>query len=47
MTLEFRSVRGCEKDPIREFYAQFGDKLPPELTHALEGLEQRLSAERG
>ena len=27
---------------IREFYAKFGDKLPKELEHELEGLEARL-----
>jgi len=37
----------AELEPIREFYAQFGDKLPPELTHALDALEQRLNAARG
>jgi acetyltransferase len=26
MTLEFRSVRGCEKDPIREFYARLSPR---------------------
>ena len=26
MTLEFRSVRGCEKDPIREFHARLSPR---------------------
>jgi phosphoenolpyruvate carboxykinase (GTP) len=29
---------------IREHYAQFGDRLPPELAAQLDGLEQRLNA---
>ena len=29
---------------MREHLAKFGDKLPPELTAQLDGLEQRLSA---
>jgi phosphoenolpyruvate carboxykinase (GTP) len=32
--------------PIREFYAQFGDKLPPELARQLDALEQRLTSAR-
>jgi phosphoenolpyruvate carboxykinase (GTP) len=32
-----------EIEPIREFYARFGDKLPAELSRQLEALEQRLS----
>ena len=31
-----------EIEPIREFYARFGDRLPPELTAQLDALEQRL-----
>jgi phosphoenolpyruvate carboxykinase (GTP) len=31
-----------EIDPIREFYAKFGDKLPAELPRQLDALEQRL-----
>jgi phosphoenolpyruvate carboxykinase (GTP) len=33
-----------EIDPIREFYAQFGEKLPDELRAQLDALEQRLQA---
>jgi phosphoenolpyruvate carboxykinase (GTP) len=33
-----------EVEPIREFYAQFGDKLPRELHAQLDALEQRLQA---
>jgi phosphoenolpyruvate carboxykinase (GTP) len=33
-----------EIEPIREFYAQFGGKLPPELARQLDGLEERLRA---
>jgi phosphoenolpyruvate carboxykinase (GTP) len=29
---------------IEEFFAQFGDKLPPELRKAVDGLEQRISS---
>jgi phosphoenolpyruvate carboxykinase (GTP) len=32
----------AEIDPIREFYAQFGDKLPAELAAQLDALESRL-----
>ena len=28
--------------PIREFFEEFGDKLPPELTKQLDALEERL-----
>ena len=31
-----------EIDPIREFYAQFGDKLPDELRAQLDALAERL-----
>src|SRR5918997_650843 len=33
-------------EPIRAFYAQFGDKLPEELTAQLDALEERLRAAR-
>jgi phosphoenolpyruvate carboxykinase (GTP) len=33
-----------EVDPIREFYAKFGEKLPGELRAQLDSLEQRLRA---
>ena len=33
-----------EIDPIREFYAKFGEKLPAELREQLDALEQRLRA---
>jgi phosphoenolpyruvate carboxykinase (GTP) len=33
-----------EIDPIREFYAQFGEKLPDELKAQLDALQERLSA---
>jgi phosphoenolpyruvate carboxykinase (GTP) len=33
-----------EIEPIREFYAEFGAKLPPELARQLDALEQRLKA---
>jgi phosphoenolpyruvate carboxykinase (GTP) len=33
-----------EIEPIREFYAKFGDKLPPELREQLDALERRLRA---
>jgi phosphoenolpyruvate carboxykinase (GTP) len=33
-----------EIEPIREFFAKFGDKLPAELTRQLDALESRLSA---
>jgi phosphoenolpyruvate carboxykinase (GTP) len=33
-----------EVDPIREFYAKFGEKLPGELRAQLDALEQRLRA---
>jgi phosphoenolpyruvate carboxykinase (GTP) len=33
-----------EVDLIDEFYAQFGDRLPPALHHELEALRERLSA---
>jgi phosphoenolpyruvate carboxykinase (GTP) len=32
----------AEIDPIREFYAQFGEKLPSELRAELDALEERL-----
>ena len=32
----------AEIEPIREFYAQFGDKLPDALNRQLDALEQRL-----
>jgi phosphoenolpyruvate carboxykinase (GTP) len=32
----------AEIDPVREFYAQFGKKLPDELRAQLDALEQRL-----
>ena len=36
---------GCaEIEPIREFYAKFGEKLPGELRAQLDALEQRLRA---
>jgi GTP-dependent phosphoenolpyruvate carboxykinase len=31
---------------IREYYAQFGAKMPKELVGELDGLERRLRAER-
>jgi phosphoenolpyruvate carboxykinase (GTP) len=31
-----------EIEPIREFFAKFGDKLPAELTRQLDALEERL-----
>ena len=31
-----------EIPPIREFFAEFGDKLPGELREALDGLEGRI-----
>jgi phosphoenolpyruvate carboxykinase (GTP) len=33
----------AEIEPIREFYAQFGEKLPPALSRQLDALEQRLA----
>ena len=33
-----------EIEPIREFFAKFGDRLPGELTRQLEALEQRLES---
>jgi phosphoenolpyruvate carboxykinase (GTP) len=36
-----------EVDPIREFYAQFGDRLPDELKAQLEALQQRLEQAAG
>jgi phosphoenolpyruvate carboxykinase (GTP) len=33
-----------EIEPIREFYDQFGEKLPGELRAQLDALEQRLRA---
>jgi phosphoenolpyruvate carboxykinase (GTP) len=33
-----------EIEPIREFFAKFGDKLPGELTRQLEALEERLES---
>jgi phosphoenolpyruvate carboxykinase (GTP) len=33
-----------EVDPIREFYAKFGEKLPGDLRAQLDALEQRLRA---
>jgi phosphoenolpyruvate carboxykinase (GTP) len=36
-----------EIDPIREFYAQFGDKLPDELKAQLDALQQRLERAAG
>jgi phosphoenolpyruvate carboxykinase (GTP) len=35
-----------EIDPIREFYAQFGDKLPDELRAQLDALQERLDRAR-
>ena len=35
-----------EIEPIREFYAGFGDKLPAELTRQLGRLEERVAAAR-
>jgi phosphoenolpyruvate carboxykinase (GTP) len=32
----------AEIDPVREFYAQFGEKLPVELRRQLDALEERL-----
>ena len=32
----------AEIEPIREFYAEFGDKLPDELTRQLDRLEERV-----
>ena len=32
-----------EIEPIREFYAKFGDKLPRGLTRQLDLLEERLN----
>ena len=37
----------AEIAPIREYFAQFGDKLPAELREQLDALEERLSAGRG
>ena len=37
-------VAAEEIDPIREFYAEFGEKLPRELEAQLDALEQRLRA---
>ena len=39
-----RRSRGVEAEiePIREFFAKFGDKLPAELTRQLDALEERL-----
>ncbi len=34
----------AEAANVREFYQQFGDKLPPKLMEELEGLENRLQA---
>jgi phosphoenolpyruvate carboxykinase (GTP) len=36
----------AEIDPIREFYAQFGGKLPAELRAQLDALEERLHSAR-
>src|SRR5829696_3658777 len=36
-----------EIEPIREFYARFGDKLPGELTAQLDALDRRLDSARG
>jgi phosphoenolpyruvate carboxykinase (GTP) len=33
-----------EIEPIREFFAKFGDKLPAELTRQLDALEERLTS---
>jgi phosphoenolpyruvate carboxykinase (GTP) len=33
-----------EIEPIREFFAKFGDKLPEELTRQLDALEERLQS---
>jgi phosphoenolpyruvate carboxykinase (GTP) len=33
----------AEIPPIREFFAEFGDRLPSELTAQLDALEERLS----
>ena len=33
-----------EIEPIREFFAKFGDKLPAELRAQLDALEERLRA---
>jgi phosphoenolpyruvate carboxykinase (GTP) len=33
-----------EIEPIREFFAKFGDKLPDELTRQLDALERRLES---
>ena len=33
----------AEIEPIREFYAEFGEKLPAELRAQLDALEQRLT----
>jgi phosphoenolpyruvate carboxykinase (GTP) len=35
-----------EIDPIREFYATFGEKLPDELNRQLDALQERLEAAR-
>ena len=35
-----------EIEPIREFYAQFGEKLPRELREQLDALEERLNSAR-
>ena len=32
-----------EVEPIREFYAEFGDRLPRQLTRQLDLLEERLN----
>jgi len=33
-----------EADLTEEYFAQFGDKLPAELTHQLAGLRERIVA---
>lgn len=39
-----RDLWKAEAAGIREFYQQFGDKLPKELAQELENLEARLNA---
>ena len=33
-----------ETEPIREFYDEFGEKLPDELSAQLDALEERLNS---
>jgi phosphoenolpyruvate carboxykinase (GTP) len=45
LTVDVEGWRG-EIEPIREFYAQFGAKLPAELSAQLDALEERLDSAR-